>query len=87
MRNPATVISHNDFNSFTELLYLRIYGGQRVLVKLRDGRITPVMWHNGTEDEPDSYFFYNSESVYFIWNKDGTSITQSAFDIMEDLEN
>lgn len=87
MRNPATFISHNDFNSFTELLYLRIYGGQQVLVKLRDGRITPVMWHNGTKDEPDSYFFYNSESVYFIWNKDGTSITRSEFDIMEDLEN
>ena len=87
MRNPAAYASRDTFNPFTEMLLSRIQNGERVWVKLRDGRISPIDWLEEIDDDsPYSHFFYKSGTVYFIWNNDGTSITSTDFDIMEDVE-
>ena len=84
MKNPATCVNKDDFNSFTEHLFNTIMGGGRPLVKLRDGRIVPLSWF--TKDGPEyEHFIYRNddEDVYLIWNNDGTSVTSRRFDMME----
>lgn len=87
MKNPATHSSKDDFNSFTELLYMKLMDGKNVYVKLRDGRILKLEYFVGTGfDEGYNYFCNTENGNYLIWKNDGTSITSRDFDIMEDIE-
>lgn len=84
MKNPATYVTNDDFNVFTEHLYHKIKMGKKPLVKLRDGRIITISWFD--KDGPDyEHFFYRPDAAgeYLIWNNDGTSITSDRFDMME----
>ena len=84
MKNPATNITQDDFNVFTEHLRAMITLGEKPLVKIRDGRIVPISWYNKEGPEYEHFICRNdADNVYLIWNNDGTSFQSSRFDMME----
>lgn len=84
MKNPATTVTREDFNVFTEHLFSEIKLGKKPLVMLRDGRIVPISWFD--KDGPEyEHFIYRDDhrDVYLVWENDGHSVTTRDFDMME----
>jgi len=87
MLNPATNVLQNNFNVFTRMLKGKLLAKERVLVELRDGRIIELEWFVGTGfDNGIEYFRHQKNGDYLVWENDGTSFTNSDFDIMSSVE-
>lgn len=87
MKNPATNVTRDDFNAFTDHVLDMIKNGETPFVKIRNGSILPISWFSA--DGPEYCYFVfasNDTNTYLIWNNDGTSVTSKSFDMMELVE-
>lgn len=89
MKNPATHASQNELNCFTQHIHdMWIDFSVKTLVRLRNGTIVqPVIFLGGDHWEEDykKPRGFNTEDWSMCWNLDGTSVTNSNFDMMEIL--
>lgn len=89
LQNPATKPS-NELNVFTDLV--ATYGKQNWVdrrdlhVRLRNGTLVRPIIFLGEDDWEDDFNKprgFRSDTWYYCWNLDGTSVTNPKFDMME----
>lgn len=89
LQNPATKPS-NELNVFTDLV--ATYGKQKwedrrdLHVRLRNGTLVRPIIFLGEDDWEDDFNEprgFRSDTWYYCWNLDGTSVTNPKFDMME----
>lgn len=83
MLNPATQ-PQDQLNEFTELVQvIHLRGWGHCKVRLRDGTMVCPYFKAAEHETENDVFFGNLGERMYCWNLDGTSVTRSAYDMME----
>ena len=80
MLNPATHIQRDEFNEFTRVVW-QLKGSK--MVRLRNGTFVQPIFKPAEDETCNDAFF--TEDYKYCWNLDGTSVTNSEYDMMEIL--
>lgn len=78
MINDALLAKRNELNKFTKKMVSRCNRFGDIPVRLRDGNILVVTY---AEDEHGEIMFHTFDHSR-VWNADGSSVTNSSFDIV-----